>query len=121
MEGENISEFLASLKTFPLPIGWVTFQKKLSRWHFGLGIRNPVLRSSLLSTVHKKENISEGDMKMVSVLTFIRKMCKISRKSINQVEEVISVQVKKTARFGSLIPPGSRRDPWLHYLWQRMV
>ncbi|XP_068251799.1 uncharacterized protein [Nyctibius grandis] len=98
----------ASLKTFPLPAGWVTLHKKLSRWHFGFGIRNPELRSRLLSTVHMKENTSEGDMKMVSVLTFIRKMCKSSRKNINQVEERISVQVKMTARFRPLIPPGSR-------------
>lgn len=115
MEGENISEFLASLKTFPLPVGWVTLHKKLSRCHFGFGIRNPELRSRLLSTVHTKENTS-GDMKMVSVLTFIRKMCKISRKSIDRVEEGSSVQVKKTARFTPLSPPGSRRDPWLHSL-----
>jgi len=82
MEGENISEFLASLKTFPLPVGWVTLHKKLSRCHFGFGIRNPELRSRLLSIVHTKENnTSEGDVKMVSVLTFIRKMCKIQEKS----------------------------------------
>lgn len=83
MEGENISEFLASLKPFPLPVDWVTLHKKLSRCHFGFGIRNPELKSRLPSTVHTKENTSEGDMKMVSVLTFIRKMCKISRKSID--------------------------------------
>lgn len=82
MEGENISELLASLKTFPSPVRWVALHKKLSRCHFGFGIRNPELRSKLLSTVHTKENTSEGDMRMVSVLTFIRKMCKISRKSI---------------------------------------
>lgn len=39
-------------------------------------------------------------MKMVSVLTFLRKMCKISRRSIDCIEERINVQVKKTARFG---------------------
>lgn len=83
MEGENISEFLASLKTFPLPVGWVTLHKKLSRCHFGFGIRNPELRSRLLSTVHTKENTSERDKKMVSMLFFIRKTCKISRKNID--------------------------------------
>lgn len=55
MEGENISEFLAILKTFPLPVGWVTLNKKLSRCHFGCGIRKPELRSRLLSTVHTKD------------------------------------------------------------------
>lgn len=83
MEGENISEFLASLKAFLLPVGWVTLQKKLSRCHFGFGIRNSELKPRLLNIVHTKQNTSEGDMKMVSVLTFVRKMCKVSRKSID--------------------------------------
>lgn len=99
MEGENISEFLASLKAFLLPVGWVTLHKKLSRCHFGFGIRNSELKPRL-NIVHTKENTSEGDMKMVSVLTFVRKMYKISRKSTDWIEERVNVQVKKTARFG---------------------
>lgn len=79
MEGENISESLASLKAFLLPVGWVTLQKKLSRCHFGFGIRNSELKTRLLNIVHTKE----GNMKMASVLTFVRKMHKISRKSID--------------------------------------
>lgn len=39
-----------------------------------------------------------------NVLTFVRKMCKVSRKSINWIGKRINVQVKKTARFG----------PWAH-------
>lgn len=77
MEGENISEFLASLKAFLLPVGWVTLHRKLSRCHFGFGIRNSELKPRLLNIVHTKENTSEGDMKMFSVLTFVRKMCKV--------------------------------------------
>lgn len=77
MEGENISEFLASLKALLLPVGWVTLHRKLSRCHFGFGIRNSELKPRLLNIVHTKENTSEGDMKMFSVLTFVRKMCKV--------------------------------------------
>lgn len=77
MEGENISEFLASLKGFLLPVGWVTLHRKLARCHFGFGIRNSKLKPRLLNIVHTKENTSEGDTKMFSVLTFVRKMCKV--------------------------------------------
>lgn len=41
---------------------------------------------------------------MVSVLTFLRKMRKISRKGTNWIEGGISVQVKKNARFIPLKP-----------------
>lgn len=49
-----MSEFLASLKSFPVPVGRVILHKKLSRCRFGIEIRNPELRSRPLSTAHTK-------------------------------------------------------------------
>lgn len=55
MEGENLSEFLASLKSFPLLVILVTFCKKHVRHRFGFGIRKPEERVRLLSTGHAEE------------------------------------------------------------------